>query len=97
MNEDSTPYAEAVKRLEAALGLLEAAVSRRLDLESRRGDLETELQIMQDDRARLALELESATTRLARAEAAAADAGRRVERAIGAIRGVLEQGPPDGK
>jgi hypothetical protein len=80
---------DGVRRLEAALGLLEAAVTRRLEAERRRGDLETELQIMQDDRARLAVELDGAMARLHRVEAATSDIGRRVERAAGAIREVL--------
>ncbi|HEX5868372.1 MAG TPA: DUF4164 family protein [Beijerinckiaceae bacterium] len=83
------PFDDAVKRLDAALGLLEAAVTRRLETERRRGDLETELQIMQDDRARLAVELDGAMARLHRVEAATSDIGRRVERAAGAIREVL--------
>ena len=80
---------EAMRRLDGALGHLEAAVSRRLDAEKSRGDLETELQIMQDDRARLAGELDGTLSRLTRAEAAAADVGVRVQRAMGAIRDVL--------
>jgi predicted nucleic acid-binding Zn-ribbon protein len=80
---------DAMKRLENALGLLEAAVARRLEAERRRGDLETELQIMQDDRARLAAELDGALTRLQRVEAATSDVGERVRRAIGAIEDVL--------
>ena len=80
---------DAVKRLDAALGLLEAAVTRRLEAERRRGDLETELQIMQDDRARLAVELDGTMARLHRVEAAASDVGRRVERAAGVLREVL--------
>lgn len=80
---------EAMKRLEGALALIEAAVSRRLDAEKSRGDVETELQIMQDDRARLAGELDGTLARLNRAEAAAADAGVRVQRAMGAIQDVL--------
>ena len=59
---------DALKRLEGAIGQIEAAVSRRLEIERRRGDLETELQIMQDDRARLAVELDGATARLNRTE-----------------------------
>jgi hypothetical protein len=82
---------DAVKRLDAALGLLEAAVTRRLEAERRRGDLETELQIMQDDRARLAVELDGTLARLHRVEAAASDVGRRVERAASVIRDVLGQ------
>jgi predicted nucleic acid-binding Zn-ribbon protein len=85
---------EAGKRLEAALTLLELSIGRRFDTASRRGDLETELQIMQDDRARLAVELDGATARLGQVEAASEDVGRRVERAIGAIRQVLEQAEP---
>ena len=80
---------DALKRLDAALAQVEAAVARRLDVERRRGDLETELQIMQDDRARLAVELDGTMARLHRVEAAASDIGRRVERAVGAIRDVL--------
>ena len=80
---------DAMKRLDGALGLLEAAVTRRLEAARRRGDLETELQIMQDDRARLAVELDGTMARLHRVEAAASDVGRRVERAVGAIREVL--------
>ena len=85
---------EAMKRLENALGLLEASVSRRLEAERRRGDLETELQIMQDDRARLAVELDGAVTRLNRVEAAADDVGHRVKVAIGAIQDVLARADP---
>jgi predicted nucleic acid-binding Zn-ribbon protein len=85
---------DAMKRLENALGLLEASVSRRLEAERRRGDLETELQIMQDDRARLAVELDGALTRLNRAEAAADDVGNRVKLAIDAIEDVLGRAEP---
>ena len=84
-----TALEDAMRRLEAALGQLEASVSRRLEIERRRGDLETELQIMQDDRARLAVELEGTSARLAQVEAAADDVGHRVERALGAVRDVL--------
>jgi uncharacterized protein YicC (UPF0701 family) len=80
---------DAMKRLENALGLLEASVSRRLDAERRRGDLEIELQIMQDDRARLAVELDAALTRLNRVEAATQDVEQRVGLAIVAIQDVL--------
>ena len=80
---------DAMKRLDNALGLLEATAARRLEAERRRGDMETELQLMQDDRARLALELDGALTRLARFEAAAEDVGARVRRAIDAVEEVL--------
>ena len=84
---------EALGRLGAALGVLEVAVGRRLDTDGRRADLETELQLMQDDRARLAVDLESATARLHRLETAADHIGRRVQLAIGTMRDVLEGEP----
>ena len=80
-----------MKRLDSALDLFEAAVARRLEAERRRGDLETELQIMQDDRSRLAVELDAALARLHRVEAAADDVGERIQRAMGAVRDVLAQ------
>ncbi|AWM88310.1 DUF4164 domain-containing protein [Microvirga sp. 17 mud 1-3] len=82
---------DALKRLDVAVGLLEAALSRRLEAERRRGDLDTELQLMQDDRARLAVELDGALTRLHRYEAATDDVSRRVRQAIGSIQSVLVQ------
>jgi hypothetical protein len=87
----SSPLDEAMKRLDTALGLLEASVTRRLDSERRRGDLETELQIMQDDRARLAVELEGAGERLKKLEAVTEDVNERVHRAASAIRDMLEE------
>ena len=86
---------DAARRLEAALGQLEASVNRRLEMDRRRSDLETELQIMQDDRARLAVELEGATLRLQQVEAAADDVGRRVRRAAGAVREVISGAESD--
>jgi hypothetical protein len=46
---------------------------------------------MQDDRARLAVELDGALTRLHRFEAATDDVSRRVRQAIGAVETVLAQ------
>ena len=82
---------DALKRLDVALGLLEGSISRRLEAEKRRGDLETELQLMQDDRARLAGELDGVLTRLQRYEAATDDISQRVRIAIGTIQSVLHQ------
>lgn len=84
---------EALTKLGTALHLLEVTVSRRLQAEHRRGDLETELQIMQDDRARLALDLESTAARLEQVETVAEHVERRVETAIGTIEHVLSGVP----
>jgi|SRR3954449_219963 uncharacterized protein YicC (UPF0701 family) len=82
---------DALKRLESALGLLEISIARRLEAEKSRGDLETELQIMQDDRSRLATDLDATLTRLHRFETVTDDVGHRVNQAMGAIRNVLER------
>jgi predicted nucleic acid-binding Zn-ribbon protein len=82
---------EATKRFQAALGLLDAAVGRRVNSQSRRSDLETELQIMQDDRTRLATELESTAARLGRAQGVADHLGRRIDSAIGTIQEILAE------
>jgi uncharacterized protein YicC (UPF0701 family) len=82
---------EALKRLDSALKLLEVSVVRRLEAERSRGDLETELQIMQDDRASLALELDTTLARLRRYEAVTQDVSARVDQAMHAIGEVLAQ------
>lgn len=88
---ERTALDTALTRLDAALVSLEAAVSRRLAVEARRGDADLELSVMQDDRARLAVELDGALTRLKRVEAAAGEVDRRVERAMAEIRTVITQ------
>jgi uncharacterized protein YicC (UPF0701 family) len=91
---------DAFKKLDNALNLLEATIARRFEGEKGRGDLEIEVQIMQDDRTRLAVELDAALARLRRYETASEDVGRRVRAAMEAIRTVLEHArtlePQDG-
>jgi hypothetical protein len=85
----ATSFENAVKILEASLAQLENAAHRKLDLERRRGDLETELAIMQDDRSRLAIDLDGTMSRLKSVETAAGGALLRLDRAMHAIRTVL--------
>jgi hypothetical protein len=80
-----------LKRLRAALDLLEAALERRLRLDGARLDAQEELVLMQDDRARLATELDGALERNRGLVTANMEAARRVERAGAAIRAVLER------
>jgi hypothetical protein len=81
----------SLKRLRAALDLLEAAMERRARQEGAKGDAQEELALMQDDRARLAVELDSALDRNRGLLAANIEAGRRVEKASAAIREILER------
>lgn len=87
----------ALARLEGALAQLEAAARRRIDAERGRANLETELALMQDDRARLAAELDGATARLGEVEIAAADVDQRLERAMNVIGAVIERARADGE
>lgn len=80
---------EALKRLSAALERMEAANERRARSEALRANLEEQLAVMQDDRSRLAAELDGAAARTAALEAAADDALRRLKGANLAIHDVL--------
>jgi chromosome segregation ATPase len=79
----------ALMRLDGALAQLEAAARRRVEAERGRANLETELALMQDDRARLAAELDGATARLGDVETAAADVDQRLQRAMNVIGAVI--------
>lgn len=81
----------ALARLDAALGQLEAAARRRVEAERGRSNLETELALMQDDRARLAAELDSAVARVSQVEGAASDVDQRLQRAISVIGALVER------
>ncbi|WP_262328768.1 DUF4164 domain-containing protein [Bosea sp. BH3] len=81
----------ALARLDGALGQLEAAARRRIDAERSRSNLETELALMQDDRARLAADLDGAMARLGHVETAAADVDQRLQRAMNVIGVVIER------
>ena len=86
MNPD---LAGALARLQGALGQLDLAVGRHFDAGTRQNDLEIELGVMQEDRARLAAELERASARLAQVEATSDFVGRRVRLAVATIQTVI--------
>lgn len=75
------PLDAALKRLAHALESLEAADERRAAANRMRADLEEELGVMQDDRARLAAELDGALARNRTLALANADVAHRLERA----------------
>ena len=86
-----------LKRLSAALDHLEAAAERRSIADSRRADLEEELAVMQDDRSRLAVELDGALARARRLDEANAEVARRLGETGAAIRSLLGEAPDDGE
>jgi len=79
------PFEPSLRRMRAAIDLLEAAVERRARLDARRGDADEELALMQDDRARLAVELDGALDRSRALEAANAEAGKLLAQANAAL------------
>lgn len=81
---------EGIARLRSSLAMLEAAAARRAESDRSKSTLETELALMQDDRARLAVELDSALARANRLDTTTDELSRRIERAIGSVRSVIE-------
>lgn len=82
---------QSLSRLRNAVEALEQAQTRRRETQRQTGPIETELALMQDDRARLATELDAALARSNRVEALAEDLTRRVDSAVTAVRAVLEK------
>jgi hypothetical protein len=78
-------------RLRAAVDALEQAEARRRENQRQTGPIETELALMQDDRARLATELDASLARSNRVENLAEDLTRRVDAAMTTVRAVLEK------
>ena len=89
MHEPENRLAGAQKRLRAALEGLDAALSLQAERAIETADKSAEFSAMQEDRSRLAQELDAATARLRAFEAANGEALARVERASDAIRAVL--------
>ena len=83
--------ATAMRRLETALSRLEAAVALRVEADAGRGDRETELALMDEDRARLAEALDAASAQLAQMNIVTEDVDRRIERAMGTVEQVLQR------
>jgi hypothetical protein len=84
------PLEPSLKRLRAAIDLIEAAVERRVRQDGAQNDTLEELALMQDDRARLAVELDGALDRNRSLLSANNEAAKRLGRAGAAIRAVLE-------
>ncbi len=89
------PFEPSLRRMRAALDLLEAAVERRLRRDASRGDADEELALMQDDRARLAVELDGALDRARALQAANVEAAKRLAQASAAIDGLIARAIED--
>jgi chromosome segregation ATPase len=79
----------AVRRLDAAIDTLEAAVNRCTDQGRHREALESQLQAFGSDRSRLASELDRVRARSIDLETANREVSRRLEHAANTIRAAL--------
>jgi predicted nucleic acid-binding Zn-ribbon protein len=87
----------ALKRLAAALDQLDAACERRIDAEAERNNLEEEFAVLQDDRSRLGVELDSAMARSKSLELANDEVARRLQKASTTLRAMLSHVAFDGR
>ncbi|HUI22583.1 MAG TPA: DUF4164 family protein [Methylocella sp.] len=83
--------AGALRRLAAALDRLDAASERRAKADAARANLEEELAVLQDDRSRLAVELDGAIARAKSLELANEEVSRRLNQASAEINAVLNK------
>lgn len=87
---EKTSLADAVKRLDSAVSLLESAVQRRLDADSSLNALQDDLQRLGEDRSLLATSLDESEARASRLEEANKDVSKRLVSAMETIRSVLD-------
>ncbi|GAB4526655.1 MAG: hypothetical protein Tsb0019_28740 [Roseibium sp.] len=87
---EKTSLADAVGRLEKAVGHLETAVQRRMDADRSLNALQDDLQRLGEDRSQLAASLDESEARASRLEEANKDVSRRLVSAMETIRSVLD-------
>lgn len=81
----------AMERLDGAIDSLEAAVGRRARIDEARRNADDERTLMEEDRARLAAELDEALARAGTLDGANAEVGRRLDRISATVRAVLAE------
>src|SRR5947209_20570967 len=79
----------ALERFSRALDILEQAAEARLEAESRRAERDEALSVLEDDRSRLAVELDGALARNRSLERAADEVSRRLEAARATVQNLL--------
>ena len=84
----------SLKRLASAVEALEWATDLRMRHDEARATTQEEFALMQDDRSRLAVELDAAVDRSRALESANSEAGKRLAHAAQAIERVLGRSAP---
>jgi hypothetical protein len=87
----------SLKRLTFAVDSLELAAERRSRHDEARATVREEFALMQDDRSRLAVELDAALDRSRALESANAEAAGRLAHAAEAIERILGQSEPEAR
>jgi chromosome segregation ATPase len=87
---DSSLIEVARRRLAVALDALDAACERRGDADRRQEALMQQIEVLGEDRARLASDLDHAAARTRELEAANRDVAARLTAAIDAVSGLLK-------
>ncbi|TCD15458.1 DUF4164 domain-containing protein [Oricola cellulosilytica] len=82
---------EVLSRLDKAVGSLEDAVERQLEVRENYRDAEEEVQRMNSDRSKLAGELDASEARAERLEEVNKEVSRRLVTAMETIRAVLDR------
>ena len=85
----------SLKRLTSAVEALEWATDLRMRHDEGRATTQEEFALMQDDRSRLAVELDAAVDRSRALESATSEAAKRLAHAAEAIGRVLRRSAPD--
>jgi hypothetical protein len=85
----------SLKRLMSATDFLEAAVERRAVGDRKRLDVDETFAVLQDDRSRLAVELDGALAKVRALEEANTEVERRLGTVGAAIAAVLAQSEPE--
>lgn len=80
----------ALNRLGSALDTLEGAAARRAEADAARANLQDELDVMGDDRARLAAELDGALARCRTLSSANLEVSHRLSQASVTVKAVLD-------
>ena len=87
---DTSVIEAATRRLTLALDALEAAAEERREVDLGEDNLMAQVHALDDDRSRLASDLDSAMARARSLETTNRDIARRLEAAIRTIRSVLD-------
>ena len=86
--------AAALRSLTGSMDLLEAAAERRIKVDAARTDLEDELNVMAEDRTRLARELDGSLSRCEGLAAANAEVSRRLDQVSRSLDAMLAAAVP---